>query len=51
LYYAGVVAERQGRADDAAAFYRAAADEARAAGKTALADDAQRRMTTVPAGH
>jgi tetratricopeptide (TPR) repeat protein len=50
-YYAGVVAEKLGRTNDAVAFYRVAADEARAAGKTALADDAQRRMTTVPAGH
>jgi tetratricopeptide (TPR) repeat protein len=51
LYYAGVVAERLGRADDAVAFYRAAADSARAAGKAALAKDAQTRMTTTPAEH
>jgi tetratricopeptide (TPR) repeat protein len=49
-YYSGVVAERQGRADDARAFYQATADAARLAGKNALADDAQARLTALPAG-
>jgi tetratricopeptide (TPR) repeat protein len=51
LYYSGVIAQRQGRADDAGAWYRAAADTARAAGKTALADDATARLAALSAGH
>ncbi|MFZ5876472.1 MAG: tetratricopeptide repeat protein [Nitrospirota bacterium] len=49
LYYSGVVAERLGRADEARAHFEAAATEARAVGKTALADDAAARLTALQA--
>ncbi|MFZ5863101.1 MAG: tetratricopeptide repeat protein [Nitrospirota bacterium] len=47
LYYSGVIAEQRG--GDARRLYRAAVDAARAAGKTALADDAQARLATLQA--
>lgn len=47
LYYSGVAAERQGRAGDAHAYYRQAWEIALATGRTALARDAQARLTAL----